>query len=70
MPFQSEAQRRLMWALHPDIARRWAHEKGAKNKGLPMHKKRKKVKKKTKKHKKRSIRKTIRRVIRKRGRRK
>lgn len=70
MPFQSEGQRRLMWALHPAIAKRWAHEKGAINKGLPMHKKKKRVKKKTKKHKKHIIRKTIRRVIRKRGRRK
>lgn len=26
MPFKSEAQRRFMWAKHPDIARRWAHE--------------------------------------------
>jgi hypothetical protein len=37
MPFKSEAQRRLMWAKHPKIAKRWAHEKGAKNKGLPWH---------------------------------
>ena len=26
MPFQSDAQRRLMWAQHPDIARRWTAE--------------------------------------------
>ena len=26
MPFQSEKQRRFMWAAHPDIAKRWAHE--------------------------------------------
>jgi hypothetical protein len=26
MPFRSEAQRRLMWAKHPVIARRWAAE--------------------------------------------
>jgi hypothetical protein len=25
MPFKSEAQRRYMWANHPDIAERWAH---------------------------------------------
>jgi hypothetical protein len=25
MPFQSEAQRRLMWAKHPEIAKAWAH---------------------------------------------
>ena len=26
MPFQSEKQRRFMWAEHPEIAKRWAHE--------------------------------------------
>lgn len=26
MPFKSEAQRRLMWAKHPEIARRWTKE--------------------------------------------
>lgn len=26
MPFQSEKQRRFLWAAHPDIAKRWAHE--------------------------------------------
>lgn len=26
MPFKSEAQRRLMWAKHPDIAKRWSIE--------------------------------------------
>lgn len=36
MPFQSEAQRRFMWANHPDIARRWA--KLGPNTDLPMHK--------------------------------
>jgi len=50
MPFQSESQRRLMWAKHPSIAEAWAHgrssktgkkEGKAKNKGLPMHKKKK-----------------------------
>lgn len=48
MPFQSESQRKLMWAKHPDIARKWAHEyPGQKN--LPEHKKKTKlrVKKKT-----------------------
>jgi hypothetical protein len=25
MPFQSEQQRRFMWAQHPDIAEKWAH---------------------------------------------
>lgn len=36
MPFQSEAQRRLMWAKHPEIAKRWADETGP-QKNLPMH---------------------------------
>jgi len=27
MPFKSERQRRFLWAKHPDIAKRWAHEK-------------------------------------------
>lgn len=36
MPFKSEKQRRLLWAKHPEIARRWAHEyPGQKN--LPMY---------------------------------
>jgi len=26
MPFKSEAQRKFMWAKHPKIAKRWAHE--------------------------------------------
>lgn len=26
MPFRSEKQRRYLYATHPDIARRWAHE--------------------------------------------
>lgn len=25
MPFQSEAQRRFLWAKHPNIAEAWAH---------------------------------------------
>lgn len=25
MPFQSEKQRRYLWAEHPDIAHAWAH---------------------------------------------
>lgn len=41
MPFRSEKQRRFMWAKHPTIASRWAHEPGAKNKGLPMRAKKK-----------------------------
>ena len=38
MPFESEAQRRFLWAKHPDIAEKWAHEPGGKKKNLPMHK--------------------------------
>lgn len=34
MPFRSEAQRRLMWAKHPEIAKRWADEQ--KRKGEPQ----------------------------------
>jgi len=26
MPFQSEAQRRYLWATNPELARRWAEE--------------------------------------------
>ena len=40
-PFKSEAQRRYLWAKHPKIAQRWVDE-GAKSKGLPYHKKKKK----------------------------
>lgn len=29
MPFKSEQQRRLMWAKHPQIARRWADKYGS-----------------------------------------
>lgn len=36
MPFKSEAQRRLLWAKHPQIAKRWAHEYPNQKK-LPMH---------------------------------
>lgn len=38
MPFESEAQRRFMWAKHPKIAKKWAHKYGS-GKDLPMHKK-------------------------------
>ncbi len=37
MPFRSEAQRRLLWAKHPDVARKWAHEY-PNQKHLPYHK--------------------------------
>lgn len=26
MPFKSDAQKRFMWARHPDIARKWTEE--------------------------------------------
>lgn len=44
MPFRSEAQRRYLWANHPEIASRWSKEFGSKvaippqflkNKGKP-----------------------------------
>lgn len=41
MPFESEAQRRFMWAKHPEIAKRWAHEYPGQH-DLPKHKKHKK----------------------------
>lgn len=43
MPFQSEKQRRFLWASGlrdkdgGHVASRWAHEKGARNKGLPLY---------------------------------
>lgn len=36
MPFKSEKQRRFLWAEHPEIAKRWAHEYPTKKK-LPMY---------------------------------
>lgn len=30
MPFKSEAQRRFLWAKHPDIAQRWSDKYGSK----------------------------------------
>jgi hypothetical protein len=36
MPFKSEAQRRFMWAKHPEIAKKWAHEYPSQGK-LAMH---------------------------------
>jgi hypothetical protein len=29
MPFESESQRRYMWARHPNIAEAWAHGKSS-----------------------------------------
>lgn len=37
MPFKSEKQRRFLWAEHPDLAKRWAHEYPDSNKNLPMY---------------------------------
>lgn len=37
MPFQSEKQRRFLWAKHPDIAKRWADKYPQSNKNLPMY---------------------------------
>ena len=41
MPFKSQAQRRLLFATHPDLAMRWQKET-PKNKKLPEHVQRKK----------------------------
>lgn len=51
MPFKSEAQRRFMYANHPDIAARWSKEYPNQGK-LPKHvsKKLKKLVGKKKKH--------------------
>ena len=37
MPFKSEKQRRFLWAEHPEIAKRWAHEYPEANKHLPLY---------------------------------
>ena len=37
MPFKSEKQRRFLWAEHPELAKRWAHEYPKSNKNLPMY---------------------------------
>ena len=36
-PFQSDAQRRYLWAKHPEIAERWSKKYGS-GKNLPRHK--------------------------------
>lgn len=36
MPFKSEAQRKFLWARHPEIAKRWAEEE---KRGNPVTKK-------------------------------
>lgn len=40
MPFKSEAQRRFLFAKHPALAHKWAHEYGT-PKNLPRHVKKK-----------------------------
>ena len=42
MPFKSQKQMAYMWAVHPDIARRWAEEYPGSTKNLPMYSRRKK----------------------------
>jgi len=37
VPFQSESQRRFLWAKHPEVAERWAHKYGTPE-NLPEHK--------------------------------
>ncbi len=37
MPFKSEKQRRLLWAKHPEIAKRWAKEYPESNRNLPTY---------------------------------
>lgn len=49
MPFQSESQRRYMWAKHPAIAKRWAAEY-PNQKDLPYRKLKKKRKDRLREH--------------------
>ena len=42
MPFKSDAQRRLMYARHPEIAKRWRKESGP-QRDLPERKHKKAV---------------------------
>lgn len=37
MPFKSKAQRKFMFAKHPQIAEKWAHKYGAGKEDLPEH---------------------------------
>ena len=39
MPFESEKQRRWMWANNPDMAKKWASEEKAKKKKKKKKKK-------------------------------
>jgi hypothetical protein len=45
VPFQSEAQRRFMYAKHPEIAKRWSREYPEQGK-LPAHVAKKQAKRK------------------------
>lgn len=56
MPFKSEAQRRLMWAKHPEIAKKWAAEYPGQGK-LPGHVAKKKKPKAAKPKKKKPAKK-------------
>ncbi len=47
MPFQSEKQRRFMYAKHPEIAKRWTEEYGSEIGGDHEKKSKKKAKKST-----------------------
>lgn len=47
MPFKSTAQRKFMYAKHPDIAAKWEDKYGSGGKNLPKHVK--KTKSKTRK---------------------
>lgn len=51
MPFKSEAQRRFMYAKHPDIAKRWSDEYGDEVGGKDKKKGRKSVEGLKKAHK-------------------
>jgi len=44
MPFRSKAQRRLLFAKHPALARKWAAEYGT-QKDLPEHVKKRALRK-------------------------
>ncbi len=37
MPFVSKAQRKFLWAKHPEIAKRWTAEHGSGGTRLPEH---------------------------------
>ena len=37
MPFQSDKQRRYLWANEPEIAREWTDRYGAKQGGIMQH---------------------------------